>query len=127
MLIDTEEYIKTLAHYDINEQELLILKLLDDNDVDNIELYKRVRGKFNINTINNLMKKDLIIRGNNGLYEINIDLTNNNIDLDQLADDIWKIYPSWLLINSQRVSAKSTDYDWFCEYYIKKIIKGSRR
>lgn len=127
MLIDTEEYIKTLAAYQITPNQLLMLKLLDDEDLPNIRLHKELIGGFNQRDVDILLEKELIIRNTGAGYSINIDLTINNTNLDELPEEIWRQYPSWLLIDVHRISAKSADYDWFSDYYIRKVIKGSKR
>lgn len=127
MIINTEEYIRILAKYNITEHEFLILKLLDDEDSDNVDLYKSLIGGFDSSSIKSLEEKNLIIKNEGSFYKINIDLSADTTDSDMLASAIWNAYPSWLLINNEKVSAKSTDVDQFYTFYIKKVIKGSKR
>lgn len=136
MIADINKYVAFLTENHINEHQFLILWLVANKDEENIKLYKKTFGNFNVNDILYLIDQGWIddfgiIKDNQITFNIYDFLVNDKflkrivVDEEDAYQELCSIYPKWIDIKGQRYASITGDpYKLAKEYH--KYIKGNR-
>jgi hypothetical protein len=136
MITHVDEWVNLLTRLKISPNQFLICWLVYEKDMaSTIKYYQEnPKNRFSIEDIEYLVENDFLLRLSKDKNNNNLDyfmttpkFTENLIvDEDDAGDEIWDAYPSWLMVNNHKVSAKSCDKDDLKRKYSLKI-KGSMK
>ena len=137
MITDISKYVDFLATNKLNEHQFLILWLVHTKDKDNIALYRRKIGDFDVTQIDDLIDRGWIddfgiIKDNKRDFNIYDFIVTNKFTKAVLADEedafeeLKKVYPKWFTINGRKVPAVAGDPDIMAREYRIRGHKGNK-
>lgn len=119
-MIETDRVTELICKHKITPTQLYILWLLYTSDNTNIEKYIKVFGGFNEQDFKDLEAKGLILHTNRNADSyiasdivVTLEFTEElaKIDPEEAYEELFNVYPAHLLINGNRVPAKTLKWD----------------
>ncbi len=132
-IIDLSEFTNILIKTRLTANQLYLCFLLHEKDVGNTELYRKHFGFFSTEDVKELIKKDFIFntRSDGEFQFIDLHSTplfNNlvSVNAEEEGEELWREFPSWLLINGRKAPAKAISQEKLIEDYLR-AIKNSKK
>lgn len=136
-MIETDRVSELISKYKITPTQVYILWLLYTEDVTNIKSYIQVHGAFKEEEFKDLINKGLLLHVNrDALSYRTVDLVVTlefaeelaKIDPEDAYDELFDVYPAHLLINGNRIPAKTLTFpdEKACRESYKKAISKDR-
>lgn len=136
MITSTKDYVKLLCELKISPEQFLICMIVNDKDGASAIRYRNENPehRFKHEQVDELLERGFLVRISTDRHIYNLDhfavtgmfTSEFLVDNEDAGDELWELYPSWLKVKGQKVSAKSCDKDDLVEKYAKKI-KGSKK
>lgn len=131
MIIDLSEFTNLIIKTKLTPNQLYICFLLHEKDVGNVLLYTSKIGFFDRKDIKHLIDNDYIYSTiGEGQYKF-LDLYTGpkftslvTINEEEQGEEFWKEFPSWIIVEGRRWSAKAANKEDIIKNYFK-AIKGS--
>lgn len=137
MITDVSKYVDFLATNQLTEHQFLILWLVHTKDKDNIALYRRKVGDFDISAIDDLIERQWLddfglIKNNRREFNIYDFIVTDKFTKVVLADEedafeeLRKVYPKWFTIGGIKKTAVGGDPDKMAHEYRMRGHKGNK-
>jgi len=136
MISDINKYVAFLTSNNLTEHQFLILWLVHTKDINNIALYKRKFGSFNVDAIIDLIDRGWIddfglVKENTRSYNIYDFIVTDKftkvvvIDEEDSYEELCKVYPGWMFIKGTKYPAITGDPRIIAKHYFA-YHKGNR-
>lgn len=125
-MILEERYIEFITKHNLTQSQFLLLHLMYKKKFNLIKKYRECYPTDNGSMIGKNLTKDLIDRG--FLVKIDSSYKLGDIFLDIYIDDytagneIWDLYPKFIIINEVNIPLTTMDKNLFRKIYIDKIL-----
>lgn len=125
-MIQEEYYVNFITKNNLTQSQFLLLHLLYKKRLDLIKLYKSNFPADDDSMIGKTLLEDLINRKflnrTNVGYELGDDFLDIYIDVHTAGNEIWDLYPKFIVINEVNIPLTTMDKNLFRKIYIDKIL-----
>lgn len=125
-MIQENRYVDFITKHKLTQPQFLLLHLLYKNKKDLIKKYKQTfptddNSMIGIRALNDLIDRKFVIKTDKGytLGELFLDVY---IDEYTAGDEIWELYPKFIIIKEVNIPLTTMDKNLFRKIYIDKIL-----